>query len=259
MTTPEHDGAGPLDRSDPLPLWAQMAQDLRRRISAGAFMERFPTEAEIGGEYGVSRHTVREALRRLREEGVVVSERGRGSHLAASRFEQPLGAISSLYETIESQGIEQGSEVRRLETTRDPAIAAQLELAPEAELVVVERLRLADGEPLALDTAWLPATIAGPLLDSDLSDAALYAELARTCDVRVDAGRERITPVVPSEDVAALLALEPGAAAFRVLRRASAAGRGVEVRETLVRGDRYCLAASWSAAMPYELGLRPAG
>lgn len=249
---------GPLDRSDPLPLWAQMAGDLRRRIAGGAFGDRFPTEAELGEQYDVSRHTVREALRRLREDGIVVSERGRGSHLAASRFEQPLGAIYSLYEAIESQGIEQRSEVRRLETTRDASVADQLELPADAELVVVERLRLAGGDPLALDTAWLPASVASPLLDADLTHTALYRELARRCDIRIDAGHERIAPVVPEARTARLLGLEPGDAAFRVRRQASATGRPVELRETVVRGDRYCFVASWSAASPYELDLRPA-
>ena len=259
MAPPEPHGPGALDRSDPLPLWAQMAADLRRRIGEGAFTERFPTEAELGDQYDVSRHTVREALRRLREEGVVVSERGRGSHLASSRFEQPLGAMYSLFEAIESQDIEQRSEVRRLERTRDPGVAEQLGLEVDAELIVVERLRLAGGEPLALDTAWLPASVAAPLLDADLTRTALYAELARSCGVRVDAGRERIAPVVPTDAECELLGLAPGSAAFRVRRQASAGDRTVEVRETLVRGDRYCFVASWSAASAYELDLRPAG
>lgn len=255
----ERTAAGALDRSDPLPLWAQMASDLRRRIEAGAFTDRFPTEAQLGGEYDVSRHTVREALRRLRQEGVVISERGRGSHLATSRFEQPLGAIYSLFEAIESQGIEQRSEVRRLEEVTDRVLADQLGLEPDAKLVVVERRRFADDEPLALDTAWLPAEIAAPLLDADLTRTALYTELARSCDVRVDAGRERIAPVVPDEEECVLLGLPTGTAAFRVRRQASAGGVPVEIRETLVRGDRYCFVASWSAASAYELDLLPAG
>lgn len=248
-----------LDRDDPLPLWAQMARDLRRRIGEGAFLDRFPTEAELGDQYDVSRHTVREALRRLRDEGLVVAERGRGSFLAAQRFEQPVGAIYSLFEAIESQGIEQRSEVRRLELAREPSVAEQLGRDPEEDLVVVERLRLADGEPLAIDTAWLPAPIAAPLLEVDLTRTALYAELARCCDVRIDAGRERIAPVVPEPEECALLGLPAGAAAFRVQRQASAQGTPVELRTTLVRGDRYCFVSSWSAASPYELGLLPSG
>ena len=67
--------ARPLDRSYPLPLWAQIDADLRRRLRAGAFQDRFPGELELAAEYGVSRQTVRDALRRLRGEGVLRSGR----------------------------------------------------------------------------------------------------------------------------------------------------------------------------------------
>ncbi|MDX1620667.1 MAG: GntR family transcriptional regulator [Nitriliruptorales bacterium] len=257
----DRNGTGPraLDRNDPLPLWAQMARDVRRRIAAGEFREHFPTEAEFGEQYDVSRHTVREVLRRLRDEGLVVAERGRGSYLTATRFDQPLGTIYSLYEAIESQGIEQRSVVRRLERTTNPEVAAILQLQPQDGLVVLERLRLAGGEALALDTVWLPAELATPLLDVDFERTALYTELANACDVRIDAGHERIAPVVPDADERRLLELEEGAAAFRVRRETSSQGEPVELRVTLIRGDRYCFVASWSAASAYELDLVPTG
>lgn len=245
-----------LDRDDPLPLWAQLASDVRRRITAGAFADRFPTEADLQDEYEVSRHTVREALRRLREDGTVVSERGRGSHLARA-IAQPLGTLYSLFDVIESQGIEQRSEVRRLEVVRDPVVAEHLGLGADDELVVVERRRLADGEPLALDTAWLPAALARPLLDADLRRTALYAELSSRCGVRVDAGRERIAPVVPDASECDALDIGAGTGAFRVLRRASAGTTPVEWRTTLLRGDRYCFVASWSDTTAFRLDLVP--
>ncbi|MGH3591649.1 MAG: GntR family transcriptional regulator, partial [Pseudonocardiaceae bacterium] len=60
---PLRDRVQAVDRSSPLPLWAQMQEDLRRRLTTGAFAERFPTELELVEQYAVSRHTVREALR----------------------------------------------------------------------------------------------------------------------------------------------------------------------------------------------------
>jgi GntR family transcriptional regulator len=246
-----------LDRSRPEPLWAQLLADLRRRADRGEFTGRFPGELELVDVYGVSRHTVREALRRLRSEGLVVAQRGRVSYLAASRFEQPLGTAYSLFRTIEAQGVEQRSEVLRLELVRDADVAERLGLAPSTELVVLERRRLAGDEPLALDTAWLPAATATPLLDVDFTRTALYDELARRCDVVVDGGQERIAPVVPEPEQARALGLDPGAAAFALSRIATAQGRPVEWRRTLVRGDRYCFVATWSATTAYQLGLAP--
>lgn len=245
------DGTLSLDREDPLPLWAQVARDLRRRASAGEFTARLPGEAALVAQYRVSRHTVREALRRLREEGLLVAERGRGSYLASGRFAQPLGAAYSLLRSIESQGVEQRSEVLRLERVRDAEVAGQLGLPAESELVLLERRRLAAGQPLALDAAWLPSDVAGPLLEVDFTHVALYDQLLERCGVRIDGGHEQITPVVPTREQQRLLDIESGIAAFSVTRVATAAGRPVEWRHTLVRGDRYSFRATWSPGHPY--------
>src|SRR5215813_15590435 len=88
--------ARPLDRRGQLPLWAQLRADLRRRLDAGAFDEEFPGELALVAEYGVSRHTVRSALRDLRAEGIVVAERGRRPRRAShDLITQPLGALYS--------------------------------------------------------------------------------------------------------------------------------------------------------------------
>ncbi|MFB7633811.1 GntR family transcriptional regulator [Streptomyces sp. NPDC056149] len=241
-------GPRPLDRGSPLPLWAQLLDDLRRRMEAGAFTEEFPAEHRLTGEYEVSRHTVREALRKLRADGLVIAERGRASRLDTRRIQQPLGSLYSLFRDLEAQGVEQRSEVLRLERTADATVAGHLGLVPDAPLVVLERLRLADGEPLAHDTAYLPADLAGPLLDADFGHTSLYAELARRCAVKVSGGRERIAPFLPDIRQAWLLGLADREAAFAIERIGRAGQRSVEWRETVVRGDRFAFVAEWSDA-----------
>ena len=248
-------GPAALDRADPLPLWAQLAGDLRRRAGSGEFSGRLPGEAELVEQYRVSRHTVREALRRLRAEGLLVAERGRGSYLTSGRFSQPLGAAYSLFRSIEAHGVEQRSEVLRLEQVRDPGVCRQLGLPATAALVLLERRRLAAGEPLALDAAWLPADLAAPLLTVDFTRSALYDQLYQRCGVRIDGGEEQIVPVVPSREQRRLLGVGPGVAAFSLTRTATAAGRPVEWRHTLVRGDRYSFLATWSPTRAYRLDL----
>ncbi|MGW1378922.1 GntR family transcriptional regulator [Streptomyces sp. NPDC002446] len=253
MTTePPTDGAPgghgprPLDRRSPLPLWAQLFDDLRRRMAAGAFTEEFPAEHRLTAEYEVSRHTVREALRKLRADGLVIAERGRGSRLDTRRIQQPLGSLYSLFRELEGQGVEQRSEVLRLERTADGTVAGHLGLIPDAPLVVLERLRLADGEPLAHDTAYLPAEIAEPLLEADFGHTSLYGELSRRCSVKVTGGRERIQPFLPDIRQAWLLGLADREPAFAIERLGRAGERPVEWRETVVRGDRFTFVAEWS-------------
>ncbi len=240
----------PLDRRSPLPLWAQLLADLRRRMDAGAFTEEFPAEHRLTVEYEVSRHTVREALRKLRADGLVIAERGRASRLDPRRIQQPLGSLYSLFRELEGQGVEQRSEVLRLERTADGTIAGHLGLVPDAPLVVLERLRLADGEPLAHDTAYLPAEIAEPLLDADFGHTSLYGELSRRCAVKVTGGRERIQPFLPDIRQAWLLGLADREPAFAIERLGRSGERPVEWRETVVRGDRFTFVAEWSDSSP---------
>lgn len=249
-------GPRPLDRSSPLPLWAQLHADLMRRLDAGEFARAFPGELAAAAEYGVSRHTVREALRRLREDGVVVAERGRAPRLAdVPEIEQPLGALYSLFASVEAAGLEQRSIVRALDVRPDGVIAARLGLEETTPLFHLERLRLAGGEPLAVDTVWLPAAVAAPLLDADFTHTALYDELAERAGVRITGGEERLRAVVPTPGQRELLGIGPEIAAFAIDRLGCSAARPVEWRHTLVRGDRFSVTAEFSARTGYRLGL----
>ena len=239
-------GARRPDRSSSLPLWTQVCDDLRRRIGDEEFARGFPGELPLTEEYEVSRHTIREALRVLRGEGVLRSHRGRATTVEPPRYRQALGTLYSLFDTLESRGVVQHSNVLRLAPTTNSTVAAYLELPVDAPLIVIERLRLADDEPLAHDTSWLPATIAAPLLASDFTATGLYAELARACKVIVDGGVERVSALSAPRHIADLLTIQPSSPVFSIERRATTQGRAVEWRETFIRGDRFSLESEWS-------------
>ena len=239
-------GARPLDRHSPMPLWAQLHDDLTRRLALGAFDQGFPGENELVDTYAVSRHTVREALRRLREAGVLESARGRTTQVRRG-IEQPLGSLYSLFREVESRGMSQASRVLALRTEQETEVAAALGLAADADLFHLERVRMADDEPLAHDRVWLPADLGAPLLDADFTHSALYDELAARAGVRLTGGRERITAVLPDADTRALLRLPDGEACLRVERTGLLGKRMVEHRVTVVRGDRYAVLADWTA------------
>lgn len=247
----------PLDRSSPLPLWAQLEAELRRRLDAGEFDDRFPTDAELTDAYGVSRHTVREAIRSLNSSGLLRRERGRGTVVNRAEFEQSLGALYSLYQTIEATGVEQRSDVLSLEILTDAPAADRLGLAADAPLVFLERLRRAGDEPLAVDRVWLPAELASGLLEVDFGRTALYDELDRLVGFRPNQGWERITPVVPSDGDRDLLGLGRSDAAFHVERFGCRDDRPVEWRSTVIRGDRYRFVARWSVGSAGDLRLAP--
>jgi GntR family transcriptional regulator len=229
------------------------------RAAAGEFDSAFPGELALTVEYGVSRHTVREALRRLRAEGVVTAERGRAPRLSTgAEIEQPLGALYSLFASVEAAGLAQRSVTRRLDIRADGVVAARLGLEESTPLLYLERLRLAGEQPLAADRVWLPAALAAPLLAADFSRTALYDELATRCGVRLQGGWERISAVVPTPAERALLGTDSRTAAFAIDRLGCARGQPVEWRHTLVRGDRFSVTAQFSPREGYRVDLATA-
>jgi len=242
-----------VDRGSPLPLWAQLYEDLVRRLDEGAFESEFPGEYQLAEEYQVSRHTVREALRRLRQAGVLDSARGRRTAVRRTRIQQPLGALYSLFSEVQARGMRQRSEVLDRGLRTDPAVASRLGLDPAVEFVYLERLRFADDEPLALDRTWLLASLARPLLDADLTATGVYDELSRRSGVRITGGQERIHAVTPTAAQRSLLRL-PRAVALLAIERIGTTGAGpIEWRETLVRGDRFSVVATWTPHQDYRM------
>jgi GntR family transcriptional regulator len=246
------------DRNSPLPLWAQVLGDLRGRLARGEFTGRFPGDEELREAYGVSRHTVREAVRRLQAEGVIERGRGRGTFVTGALIEQPLGALYSLFRSVEAQGYVQRSVVRHLEERRDEEAAKVLGRAPDEPLVYLERLRLADDQPIVLDCSWLPAAVARPLLGADFTRTALYHELHAQCGLWPDAGWERLRPVLPTAEQRELLGLGARTPALAIERLASSHGTPVEWRHGLVRADRFSYVARW-ATEDRGAGFEPAG
>ncbi len=235
-----------LDRSSPLPLWAQLVAELRSQLLGGEFAEHFPTDEELTRKYEVSRHTVREAVRHLSSEGLVVRQRGRGTSVAPPIVEQPLHSLYSLASAVRAKGIEERSEV--LAAGRRPATsegASRLDVGVGSDVVFIERLRFAGAEPIAWDRSWLPAKQAGALLDADLSSGGLYDLLATHCSLRITGGWERIRPVVLEGTERKLLRLPSKVAAFSIERLVFVGDIPIEWRMSLIRGDRYSLIAQW--------------
>ncbi len=249
-----------LDRASALPLWAQLHVDLLRRIEEDEFKAEFPGELALVQEYGVSRHTVREALRRLREDGVVTAERGRLPRVALPA--EILHPVDSLYRQLLS-GHTAAQEIRSvvlmLDTRIDAEVSARLGLNETTPLFHLERLRLAGDEPLAVDRIWLPARVASPLLQVDFEKHGLYAELKKRCGIRLTDGQETIRAIQPTAIERRILAIPRGSVAFCIDRLRCAHGVPVEWRRTLVRGDKFAIVAKYSERTGYKLDVSVGG
>jgi GntR family transcriptional regulator len=248
-----------LDRHGGSPLWAQLEVELRRRMELGHFGDRFPTDRELMDIYGVSRHTARHAVGQLGADGIVRRARGVGTSVDQRTFERSLGSLYSLFQVVEESGVPQRSEVRALEIARHPVAARHLELPATTDLVLLDRIRYAADEPLAVDQVWMPLQIAEPLLHADFTHTSLYNELERATGRRPNAGWERIHPAVPTEEQRRALRIDPGHAVFSIQRLGRFDERPVECRITTIRGDRLTFVAGWTAGQRNDLRLELVG
>ncbi|MEB4615274.1 GntR family transcriptional regulator, partial [Leucobacter sp. M11] len=160
------------------------------------------------------------------------------------------GAIYSFHEAARDAGSSQRSRTITQEITRDPAIAARLGLAAEAELFFLHRVRLVDDAPVAVDWLWSPAAIAGPLLSVDFENTAFYRELLERTGITVAGGREFIQALAADAETAALLGCSPGTALLDIDRMACHDGTPIEVRRTLAIGDRLRLSRPFGEGLP---------
>lgn len=229
-----------LDRSSPVPLYFQVAQELERRIldnemPAGTKLEN---ELVMADRLGLSRPTLRRAIEYLVDRGMLVRKRGVGTQVVRPRVRRPV-ELSSLYDDLHRAGEQPRTEVLRLAVEAPPGpAAAQLEMAPGSEVYVVERLRYARGEPLALMCNYLPPDLVR-LDEERLSQEGLY-QLLRTAGVRLKVASQSIGARSATAAEARTLGETKGAPLLSMDRTVyDDVGRVVEVGSHIYRANRY--------------------
>src|SRR5690349_14765086 len=129
----------------------QVADVLRRQVLSGQYDDGLPSEADLLVEFSTTRNTVRAALDLLRAEGLVDRCPGVGTTVVGQKHPHGLDRLQGLAEVFDGRGTVH-NEVRALAMTRPPAAVRQrLELAPDDDVLYIERLRHLDGVPLSLD------------------------------------------------------------------------------------------------------------
>jgi GntR family transcriptional regulator len=224
----------------PLPLYLQLARHLRTLIVEGRLTDQdaLPGERELAEVFGVSRVTVRKALRELIAEGLLHQRQGAGTFINRSpHVEQRLSTLTSFTEDIGGRGLKPDSRwLSRSVATATPEEAMALGLRPGAEVVRLHRLRLADGTPLAIELSALPTSF---LPDPDLVQGSLY-ETLRARGYPPFRALQRLSAIRLPTDQATLLGVPDGAPALYIERRTFLEnGTPLEFVRSHYRGDAY--------------------
>ena len=228
-----------LDRAGGVPLYRQISGTIAELITSGQLTAgtRIENEVAMAGRLGVSRPTARRALQDLVARGLVVRRRGVGTQVASELIRRPV-ALTSLHDDLAAAGRAPRTEVLTLETVAaEETLAARLGLEAGTALVRIERLRHADGEPLALLTNYLRPAVA-PTAEQ-LAELGLYAAL-RSGGVQLRLARQTIGARLATAAEARLLGERPRAALLTMERIAfDGANQVVEFGSHVYRASRY--------------------
>ena len=226
----------------PIPLHHQVYLDLRSALEAGEWQpgDQLPPERELAARYGCSLITVRRALGDLAREWRLERTRGRGTFVTRPPIALDLDGPLSFTEELHRLGHDASTRVVTAHTVpAELSVAEALRIAIGAPVVHVERLRIADGEPLLLEQAYLPEARFPGLLAGDLEHGSLYELLAVRYDTRVVRAREALEPIALPSREAQLLGVEPHRPALLIEGLAfDQADQPVEFARSYVRGDR---------------------
>lgn len=226
----------------PLPLYYRIREDLRESIVSGQLKpgDRLSSERELTKQYKVSSITAKRAVLDLVQEGVLYRVPGKGTFVSQPKMERNLSQLTSFTEEMLHHGLEPNSTV--LDATTIPAsgtIAKRLDLPPGEEVICLERVRFANGDPLMLEKTFLPHRIFPGLLSEDLASQSLYHFITQKYGVSLVKARETLEPVVINDKEAQNLAVEEGAPGLLLeLVAYTNNGKPVEYTKAIVRGDR---------------------
>jgi len=202
---------------------------------------KLPSEPELAIKYGAARATIRRALAKLQDEGLIYSRQAVGSFVAEPRVEQDLDQLFSFTEFMVYRGMTPGTRLIRTETQQvdDPEspLLHYLGLRPGSKLLYIRRLRLGGSDPLVIANTWLPEARFRGFWEHDLEQQSIYEIMGETGQKPTDAIQTMEAVTLEGED-ASLLTVPPGSAAILVRRVAYASGLPVEYAVDLYRGDR---------------------
>jgi GntR family transcriptional regulator len=226
----------------PVPLHHQVYLDLRAALDRGEWRpgDLLPPERQLAERYGCSLITVRRALSELTREGRIQRTRGRGTTVLPPRIERDFAGTLSFTEEMQDRGLD--PETRLIAARPESAgevVAGALGVEPGSPTLYLERLRIADGEPLLLEQVHLPAERFPGLLASDLEHGSLYDLLTARYGTRIVRAREALEPVLLHAREARLLGQKPRTPALLI--EGTAYGEDdlpVEFARSWVRGDR---------------------
>lgn len=231
---------------DETPLYQRIARWLEAQIGAGVLKtgDRVPSERQIAEAVGASRMTARQALKSLERRGLVETRVGRGAFVANPRIEKQMHTLSGFTEEMRRAGRQTSSVVLDAGTgVADQEVAAALGLAEQTLVHRLSRVRLVEGEPVAVERTEIPQALAPGLLEqTDFSSDSLYRVLSSHYGFVPTEAEETVCADLCDGATAAALGCAPGAPVLKLTRCTfDGSGKPFEYVRSVYRGDCFTM------------------
>ena len=232
-----------INKDAPTPIYLQIAESIGSLLASGALPPGYvlPPERVLCEQFGISRMTLRQAMSLLDREGLIDSRRGIGTVVRNSRLRKQQQELRSFSEEIRERGGRPESRLISLGLATPAATVREFfGLRDDQKIYEIQRVRLNDGEPLALELARIPERLCPGLERFDLTKTSLYRVLEESYGLTLESCSEEISAEIPNSEYRKLLSVPAGTAVLVVNRRTYARdGRPVEFTRSVFRGDRY--------------------
>jgi GntR family transcriptional regulator len=226
-----------------LPRYYQLREIIRERIISGQWAEDFeiPSERVLSEQYGLSRMTVRQSLSDLVKEGLLYRKQGKGTYVARPKITQQLMKLTGFTQDITSRAQRPGTKVLKAEMCpADQKVAEALRINEGQPVFRLKRLRLADNEPLAVETSVINFIGCEKLLEDDLENNSLYQLLEEKYGLPPVLADQELEAGLAREDEARLLKIEIGSPVLLTYRVTYIErSHPIEVAKSVYRGDKY--------------------
>jgi len=230
-----------LEKDSGTAYYQQISEILMQRIREGAYLpgSKLPAESDLGRQFGVNRHTAREALKQLKSEGVLFSVKGSGTFVAEQKIRYRVSKTVRFSTSVQEAGFTPGIELLGTSLSEaDEGLAQQLGVNPGAEVLELEMLRSVNGIPFMVATSRLPAARVPGLERRMHGAASLYALLKEAFGIEATRSESVFEAVLPGERERHLLQI-PAEVPLLLVRSVGRDqdGRVIEYCETYMRGD----------------------
>ncbi len=233
-----------IDKSSPVPIYYQLELKIRQMIESEQLQpgDALPSERQFTEKYNISRMTVRQAINNLVNDGLLYRQKGKGTFVAKKKFEQDLSGLTSFNEDMRNLGLTPSNKVLSFKLiSGDKRVIEQLKVSNNEPIYEIKRIRLANDEPVALETVYTPQKIVGKMTEEDIAES-FYEHLENNLHLKIAYGKQTIEAALANEQEIKHLRIETGDPVLLMRRTSYLADEPetpVEFVKSTYRADKY--------------------